>query len=305
MAKGKKRTNADVYRDVTNKMIEALKLGRIPWQKPWTGGIMPMNYVSGKAYRGINLWITMAMPYESPYWVTYKQAKKLGGNVKKGEKGTKITYWNIFRKEVEDKETGEKKKKAFFFLKEYTVFNAEQTEGIEFKEPQKPEGAETFDNAEQLIELYEDKPRVKFSSTGDKACYSPMFDDITMPERDLFKSTEGFYSTYFHELAHSTGHESRLAREGVTNFDRFGSHQYSKEELVAEMSACFMMSICGLAVEPSDNSKAYINGWIEKLQSDPKVLFRAAKEAEKACDHMMGVESAKESESEENEKKAA
>jgi len=304
MAK-KKRTNADVYADVTNRMIEALELGQIPWQKPWTGGIRPMNYVSGKAYRGINLWITMAMPYESPYWLTYKQAKKLGGNVIKGEKGTKITYWNIFRKTIEDKESGEKKKKAFFFLKEFTVFNAEQVEGIDFKEPEMPEGAETFDNAEELIEQYTDAPRVKFDKNGERACYSPMFDNITMPEKELFTSTEGYYSTFFHELAHSTGHETRLNREGVANFDMFGSHKYSKEELVAEMSACFMMSICGLSVEPMDNSKAYINNWIEKLKNDPKVLFQAAKEAEKACNHMMGVEDSKQGEDEDNQKQAA
>lgn len=288
----KKRTNADVYRDVTNRMIEALELGRIPWQKPWSGGMRPMNYISGKAYSGINTWILASMPFESPYWLTYKQAKKLGGNVMKGQKGTKITYWNIFKKEVEDKATGETKKQSFFFLKEFTVFNAEQVEGIEFEEPKKPEGAQTFESAEQLIKLFEDAPNVRFDGTGSRACYSPTFDFITMPNKDLFKSTEGYYSTLFHELAHSTGHESRLAREGVTNFDRFGSHQYSKEELVAEMSACFMMSICGLSVEPNDNSKAYINGWIEKLKNDPKVLFQAAKEAEKASNYMMNVDNA-------------
>jgi len=303
MAK-KKRTNADVYRDVTNRMIESLELGRIPWQKPWAGGMMPMNYVSGKAYSGINIWILAAMPFESPLWLTYKQAKKLGGNVMKGQKGTKITYWNIFRKEVEDKETGEKKRRTFFFLKEFTVFNAEQVEGIDFKVPEKPEGAQTFESAEDLIKLYEDAPDTRFDGMKNRACYSPSFDYITMPEKEQFKSTEGFYSTYFHELAHSTGHESRLNREGVANFDMFGSHKYSKEELVAEMSACFMMSICGLSVEPMDNSKAYINSWIEKLKNDPKVLFQAAKEAEKASNHMMGIKDAKSEDKDENSKAA-
>lgn len=280
----KRRTNEDVYRDVTNRMIEALEAGRIPWHKPWVGAGGPMNYKSKRAYSGINIWILNAMPFTSPYWMSFKQAKEMGGNVRKGEKGTKIVFWNIFKKEVE--ENGEMVEKKFFFLKEFTVFNAEQIEGIEFTEPQLPEGAETVQSVEEVMNLYTDCPKTEFG--GNRACYSPMLDFMRMPLMEQFNTTEGYYGTYFHEMTHSTGHPSRLNREGVANFDHFGSHQYSKEELVAEMGACFMMGIAGLQLEPSDNSKAYIQGWIEELKNKPKMLFQAAKQAEQACNYMLG-----------------
>lgn len=300
MARKKKGTsNAEMYKKITARVIEALKGGKIAWQRPWKGGIMPMNYVSKKAYRGINIWLLAMTDFESPYWLTYKQAESLGGNVKKGERGTKITYWNVANSIVKD-ENGQPKKndkgelirRAFFFLKEFTVFNAEQCEGIEFKEPEMPKGAENIDSVDQIVSLYADAPVINHDKSGMRACYSPMLDKVTMPVMELFNSTEDYYSVLFHELAHSTGAEHRLNREGVANFDRFGSHQYSKEELVAEMSACFMMATAGLAMEPRENSKAYIQSWISKLENDPKLIFQASKEAQKACEYMQGLESA-------------
>jgi len=308
MAKAKSMSNQQVYQMITDKVVESLKAGRIAWQRPWVGGTMPQNYISKNPYRGINLWITFFAPYESPYWVSFKQAKKLGGNVKQGEKGTKITFWKpIVKKLWNDDGTpklnklGKQMVDTFLVLKHHTIFNAEQCEGIDFEVPAKTaEGAEDVASADSLIDLYADIPVVKHSAMP-RAYYAPRADEVHMPNKDTFKSTEDYYSVKFHELAHSTGAKHRLNRDGVANFDRFGSHQYSIEELVAEMSACFMMANAGLAIEPRDNSKAYIQNWISKLENNPKFIFDASREAQKACNYMMGIEEKKYGEDENKE----
>lgn len=276
-----------VYKKITGQVIEGLQKGRIPWQKPWTGDFAPMNYKSGRAYSGVNLWVLLSSPFDSNMWLTYKQAQELGGNVKRGEKGTKVCYWNILNKEVLDQESGEKKEKKVFFLKTYTVFNAEQTEGIEFNDSSKVAGAVPYKQAEELLSHYLDSPEVLNNAIGE-AYYCPKEDKVVLPVTKDFVSTESYYSTLFHELAHSSGHPKRLNREGIANFDKHGSDKYSKEELIAEMSACFLMSLCGLSQEVDENNQSYINGWIQKLENDPKALFQASKEAQKACDYMLG-----------------
>lgn len=279
-----------IYKDVTDQVIKGLKVGLIPWKKAWTEETLPKNFKSGRTYIGVNLWVLLAAPFDSNLWLTFNQVKELGGSIKKGEKGTKICYWNVARKEVENGENGELTEKKIFYLKTYTVFNSEQIQGIEFPSIHNTTGGVTFESAEQLISKYEGGPSVSHSNRADGAYYVPAEDKIMLPQKASFKNTSGYYSTLFHELAHSTGHAKRLNREGVTNYDRFGSEQYSMEELIAEMSACFMLSMCGLSENITTNNQAYINGWIEKLQSDPKVLFQASKEAQKACEFILGAE---------------
>jgi len=302
MAKAKKKkTNADVMKKITDRVIEALKGGRIAWQKPWVNKVLPMNYISKKAYKGINLWLTFFAPYESPYWLTYKQAKGLGGQVRKGEKGTQITFWKIIKKPILNDDgtpklnrLGNPVVQKIFLLKDFTVFNAEQIDGIEFTDPNEiVEGAESVKTADELVDLYTDKPKISHTNEP-KAyyAYGMMGEFINMPKMDTFKSTEGYYSTLFHELTHSTGHTSRLDRESLMTRTK---DNYSKEELVAEMGACLMMAKAGLAIEPSDNSKAYLQGWISKLENDHSLIFKAARDAQKACDYMMGIAQAKDS----------
>ena len=297
----KKRTNADIMKKITNKVIEALKGGKVAWQRPWVNTEMPMNYITKKAYQGINLWMTFFAPYDSPYWITYKQAKKLGGNVKKGEKGTSITFWKIIVKPITDEngkpimnKLGNQKMQKIFLLKDYTIFNAEQCEGIEFDNPKKlVEGADNDKNAEDLIKLYVDKPEIRHSNEP-RAYYAMDLANnckgIHMPNKATFKSTEAYYATLFHELTHSTGHKSRLNRESLMTRTK---DNYSVEELVAEMGACLMMAKSGLQLEPSDNSKAYIQGWISRLENDHKFIFQASRDAQKACNYMLGIEETK------------
>ena len=286
-----------IYKMVTDKVLEGIEKaisdgGKLPWQKPWNC-LMPQNMVTKKAYRGINVWLLSFLPYSSPFYLSYKQVKAKGGNIKKGEEGNVVIFWKWIK--VIDKDTNEEKKIPF--LRYYKVWNIEQTEGI--KAPK----IETIDfqpieEAQKIIDNMPNRPKIE---NGMKACYYPAFDSVHMPARNTFHNEESYYSVLYHELAHSTGHASRLNRDGVTNFDMFGSHQYSKEELVAEMSATFLCATCG--IQPDfDNSVAYLHGWLTKLKSDPKLLIKAGGEAQKACDYILDIQFKPQNEKEENVK---
>jgi antirestriction protein ArdC len=262
----------DVYEIITDIFIAALEEGKIPWQKPWKGGAAnaPKNYVSNKEYRGMNIWLLALQNYTSPYWLSFKQCKDKGGRIKKGEKGTIITFWSpLFKKDEEtgekyksgfmDEETGEKYKSGFM-LRYYRVWNIEQIEGLtkirkREEEPKEDEGLQ-FDpihECEVVLKGYKDCPEIKHG--GGRACYTPEQDLVQVPEKKSFKSVAGYYATLFHELVHSTGHDNRLDRD-LKNW--FGSDPYAKEELVAEMGATFLNAHCGVEQETIDNSKAYI-----------------------------------------------
>lgn len=283
----KKFNRNDIYEKLTDSFINALNMGIIPWEKPWTSRTAPANLVSKKNYRGSNVWILHAMKsakgYNSRYWVTFKQANDLGGTVKKGEKSVMVVYWQFLKKKDE-----KGLEKTIPFLKCSYVFNVEQCQGFEEKIPvETDKELGTVDELENVLESWETKPLVSFSDFGDKACYTPVFDTITMPEKNSFKTTELYYKTLLHEFGHSTGAKSRLSREGVVNFDEFGSHQYAKEELVAEMFASFMLGIAGIESQTHTNSVAYIQNWIKVLESDPKMILQASSEAQKAVDYVM------------------
>lgn len=285
----KKFDRNDVYVKLTDSFINLLNMGIIPWERPWTPQNAPANLISKKSYRGSNVWLLNAVQeikgYKSRFWVTFKQAQDLGGNVRKGEKSQMIVFWqfNKFSKEV----NGETKTSTIPFLKVSNVFNVEQCDGIPADKIPAPVENEIGSIAEldEILNNWKTKPEVAFG--GDRACYSPMYDNIKMPTKETFKDTESFYKTLSHEYGHSTGAKSRLNREGVANFDRFGSHQYAKEELVAEMFASFMLGVAGLEAETHKNSVAYIQSWIQKLQNDSKMIMDASKEAQKAVDYVL------------------
>jgi antirestriction protein ArdC len=217
-----------VYDIVTDKIIEALDNGVAPWNKPWAGGETPQNLKSKKAYRGINAFVTGMSGYACPYWATFKQIGEAGGRVKKGERGTPI----VFFKKLED----EKTEKDFLMARFYKIWNVEQCEGIEWEKP-KASDIPANERAERLIEGMPMRPEVKFG--GGSAFYRPDRDEIQLPERGAFKSSEAFYSTYFHELAHSTGHEKRLKRESLEKIQGFGTHERG-------------ISLCGVGNRKSD-----------------------------------------------------
>jgi len=277
---------ADVYEIITKQITEKLEKGCVPWHKPWKGSDLPVSLISKKAYRGINVLILLLQGFTSQYWLTFNQCKKLGGKIKKGSKGTPVIFWNWFDKEVENKATGEKKIQKIPFLKYYTVFNVEQTEGIEYPKPVETKGNGVIQKCKDVVENFKDKPEVFVG--GNRACYDVKIDKLSIPSITVFNSSEEFYSTEFHEFVHSTGHESRLNRATITDICPFGSSNYSKEELVAEIGAAFLCGITGIENKTIDNSASYIQNWLKALKNDKKLVVIAGGQAQKAVDYILG-----------------
>lgn len=285
--------NDEMYDKITAKVLAALEAGTVPWTKPWTAGVnAPRSMSTGKAYRGINVLMLgieqMDKGYTAPWWGTYKQIGELGGQIRKGEKSSLAILWKRFEK----REEGDDKAKSFMMLRGFNVFNVAQgdwPDGVPAKfAPPELEHHDIVAEAEALIAGYPHAPFIEVRPS-DRAFYAPAADRVVVPELGQFKSPEAYYSTMFHELTHSTGHKDRLARDGVVNIDHFGSHQYSKEELVAEMGAAMCCAITG--VEPQiDQSAAYIASWLRSLQNDHKLVVSAAAQAQRAVDHIRGEE---------------
>lgn len=272
----------NVYEIITKKILEQLEKGTIPWKQPYKTYGMPKNFATKKNYRGVNTILLWSQNYESNYWLTYKQAGDLKGNIRKGEKGTPVVYWNWMEKD--DLGTGETERIPF--VRYYTVFNLEQTEGIAFSEGSKKTFFNPVAACENIVRNMPHKPKIDFGSRY--ACYRPKTDTILMPLGNSFIKPAEYYSTLFHELAHSTGHESRLKRKGITDLMPFGSEQYSKEELIAEMGAAFLCGHTGIEDTTLQNQSAYIAGWMKKLKEDPMILLQAAAQGQKAADYILG-----------------
>ena len=291
MAK-KKYPKRDIYQETTDKIVERLEAGDLPpWKMPIvTAGHdgMPKNLSTGKAYRGVNIWLLVMSAWMdghgSSHWLTFKQAKSLGGQVRKGEKGSLVTFWTQYEKE--DKESEEKT--VLPVLKHYTVFNLDQIDGIDNPEM---EGVELLDfnpinKAETILQGYADMPTIEHE--GNRAAYHPKSDKIIIAPPEHFVSGEEYYSTLFHECIHSTGNDKRLNRSELENATR-GSKEYSQEELVAEMGSAYLCAVAGISPATIDNAAAYMKGWIKSLKSDKKLFITAAGKAQKAADYILGV----------------
>lgn len=273
-----------VYEIITNKIIEQLEKGTVTWRKPWKVEGSPMNFVSKRPYRGLNVFLLNSEGYSCPYWASFKQINKLGGKVKKGAKSSIIIYWKIL--DIEDRnDKGEDVSKKIPLLRYYRVFNLEQTEGIEYKTENKREKVNNIDECEDIVNCFLDKPKINHNEA--RAYYSPNLDYINMPKKDLFDNAESYYSTLFHELTHSTGAEHRVNRKSVVEASYFGSENYSKEELVAELGASFLCGICGIENTTINNSVAYIQGWLKALKNDKKLIIYASAQAQKAVDYIL------------------
>lgn len=273
-----------VYEKITNKFVDAIQFqGKMPWQKPWVGGTMPRNYATKRTYNGINLVLTLFSGFDSPNWLTFNQVNQLGGLVKKGSKGTPIIFWEKRESLTGEKNSqGEDVKKSYLLLKDYVIFNEEQIEGIDFKNE-----VVLINEEERMLEIENifKATNIQVLEGGDSACYIPMQDLIKMPKFGFFKSKNDYYATLSHEFIHATGHVSRLKREGVANFNRFGSEQYSFEELVAEIGSCMFLSLHGIQNDKVEsNQMAYVQNWIRVLKNDPSMIIKASKEAQKAVD---------------------
>lgn len=278
----------NVYEIITARIIKTMEQGEIQWKKSWNAQTQaPRNLVSGKLYSGINIFLLLSARYQSPFWLTFKQAVEKGGTVRKGEKGFPIVFGS--KVEKEDEQTGDKKEIGF--LRYYTVFNVAQIDGLKdvpaVETHQISEsGAEAIDAAEMIVNSMPDRPQILAGFT--RACYSPSYDHVQMPTFRSFTGPAEYYSTLFHELAHSTGNENRLGRHQTLKNHNFGSADYSKEELVAEFGAAFLCAESGISPAVIENQAAYIQGWLKALKNDSKLLVNAAAQAQKAADYIMG-----------------
>jgi antirestriction protein ArdC len=293
---------------VVDKIEDALKAVEngdaaiAPWHRPWFQAGMPVNLVSKKHYRGMNIFMLSMLGYASPYFVTYNQAKKLGGKVKKGEKGCPVVFWKWVEASKDKDGKQLDKPKKIPFLRYYTVFNVDQTEGIdESKIPEIP--TREFNPIEDGDRIIDEMPNAPtFEEKEARAFYRPSMDTLNMPRRELFDGDNEYYSTRFHEMIHATGHTSRLNRNEVMDGNLFASHDYSTEELVAEMGAVFLCNEIGIE-STFDNSVAYLKNWLGRLKDDTKMLITAAGRAQKAVDYILDNDPAKDAKDAKDAKK--
>jgi len=291
----------DFRQEVTNRMVELLEKGVAPWQKPWEGARIPMpvSQATGKPYRGGNalqlIVVAMERGYADPRWMTYKQASERGWQVRRGEKGTPIEFWGFKPtpgKEDTDDNTkqddvdGHDQPQRRVIHRVYTVFNGQQMDGI----PSFPI------LARQPVDIIEAGERILTHSgviihhdQADAAFYRPATDSIHLPRRDQFQDATGYYGTALHELAHWTGHTSRLNRPTLTHSYQFGDPEYAKEELRAELASLFLAAERGIPHNPERHA-AYAASWIKALQNDKHEIFRAASDASGATDYLLNLE---------------
>lgn len=279
----------DIYQHVTDRIVAAIESGNAgTWRMPWhfqapdsvRGFAMRPCNVAGRPYRGINVPLLlsekMSKGYNSDVWGTYKAWQAAGANVRKGEKGTVIVFWKQLTVTDENDET---KTKKIMMARGYSVFNSDQVENWQPKA--KPAKVRTVADRIEHAETFFAAIPVKVEHGGNRAFYSPTFDQIGMPKFEQFKTPTDYYSTRGHETTHATGHASRCDREFGK---RFGDNAYAFEELVAELGAAYLCAHLELANEPRADHAAYVNNWLKVLKGDKKAIFTAASQAQKAID---------------------
>ena len=284
---------------ITDRIVKILEAGTVPWHKPWANrgdDAFPRNAITKRGYRGINVFILASQSYGSPYWLTYREADRLGGHVRKGEHGTPIIFWKWLSREVE-KDDGTVAERHFPMLRYYAVFNAEQTEGCRQPADASPSDTPTFSPIEACEAVYANmpnRPKLEHGATTAitrgrrlEAYYSASADAVVMPRREAFDSPEFYYSVLFHELTHSGGAVHRLNRPTLNQALRFGDTNYSKEELVAEMGAAFLAGHTGIEQVTLTTSAAYLASWIKALKGDARLAIQAGAAAQKAVDYIL------------------
>lgn len=283
---------------ITNRLIKKLEEGIVPWRMTWNPQ-MPMNYVSRKRYNGINVLLLQSTDFSCPYWATWNQIKRAGGTVNKGASSEMVVYYKTKKIAVEEKVEDEGEvvkdnngdpltetvKKTIPLTRYYRVFNIEQTSlTIPNQEKNKQE---VNRDARDVWESWQDRPALKGHPS--RCFYDPLKDDIALPPVWRFESADHHSATWFHEMVHSTGHKSRLDRfDNGSGYVRDG-HDYSKEELIAEIGSAILLSRSGIQVD-WDNKAAYIGGWLKKLGDDNNLIFRASSKADKAANYILGGE---------------
>jgi len=301
-----------VFEIVTEKIIELLEKGVVPWHRPWKAGVgAPCNLISNKPYRGINAFLLGMTFYSSRYWLSFNQVKQLGGWVRKGEKASMVVFFKKYKKttaETNQEDEIDINRFNSFVLRYYYVFNSDQVEGVDHK--RLVEASESIKNLAEFNPIekceafwngYKNAPELKHDQQ--RAFYRPAHDLINMPVKTSFDSENEYYSTLFHEMIHSTGHEARLNRKGIAELSAFGGHEYSKEELIAEMGAAFLCAYAEIENKTIDNQAAYISNWLSALKqkNNFRLVIDAASAAQKATDLILGIKKEDKAEQEEGE----
>lgn len=284
--------NADIYQDVTDRIIRRLEDGVAPWRQPWLsiGLGMPKNAASNRQYNGVNVWLLMLTAetrgFDSNLWGTFNQWRNLGGHVNRGEKGTQIVFWNIKEETTTNPQTGEQKEEKRFFARTYTVFNLCQCGGekLDRFRPSPTEALPFEDHDEAEYAIARTDADIRYG--GNQAYFHKADDYIQLPNKDRFRMESEFYSTALHELSHWTGHETRLNR--IDKLSRFGDESYAMEELVAEMSSAFLCASLGVEnIFGERLAASYIEGWLKVLKSDRRAIFTASSAASEAADYVL------------------
>ena len=279
---------------IADKIIESLESNLIPWKKPWTS-FNPRNLTTQKEYRGINHILLSMVPTKYPFFVTFNQVKEIGGTILKGSKSAPVFFYSPIKKIDENYKNEDESQlsvKSYWFMKQYSVFTLEQVDNVDLNMfiPDELYDFKPVMQAENLINAFLQDQLIQVKP-AQKAAYSPSLDYIVMPQNNQFHSVDGYYSTMFHEMIHSTGHEKRLKRAGFdTTYHRFGSKGYAFEELVAEFGAAMLANYCGVdtSLESGQNA-AYINSWLKVIKDDPTICYKAASQAQKAVDFILNA----------------
>jgi antirestriction protein ArdC len=272
----------DVYSIVTDRIIELLEKGTVPWKQPWTDAGLPHNAITRKAYHGINVWLLASLGYQSNYFLSFKQVKEAGGRIKQGERSHLVIYYKWIEKEDEKL----KEIKKIPFLRYHLVYNIAQCEGkLNITLPRLLKPNMPLQACEQIVREMPNAPEIKHEYQ--QAYYNSVLDYINMPIIESFEESESYYLTLFHEMVHSTGHKSRLNRKEIVELNRFGSEPYSIEELTAEMGGSYLQSIAGIANDNFEASAAYIQGWLKRLHNDKRFIIYASTQAQKAVDYIL------------------
>ena len=278
--------------EVTSQIIKELEKGNVVWKQPWKNLGRCKNLLTKSSYSGFNQfylnWKMEQRGFKTPYFMTFQQARSIGANVKKGAKSIQIVYWKAFSKENKDEVQVINKVRLHPFV--HFVFNIDEIENIDSEylafNDSEEQPIYTIDNCEQMILNLNNLPEIR--NGGDKAYYSPSADLVQVPHINQFSCSEKYYSTLFHEIIHSTGHKSRLDRFSDSILPvKFGSIDYSKEELIAEIGATFLNAQCGIKEQVFEASVAYIKNWMKVLKDDPKLIITASSHAQKAYTYLI------------------
>ena len=299
----------DPAQAITQEIIALMEAGTVPWQQPWRSIGVPLRH-EGTPYKGINAFLLSLRAgvagYDTPYWMTFRQAKDLGASVRKGETSSLVVYYGTAHakgaeageanpagaRSQSDEAGGEDGNGSYRFLKSYRVFNAAQIDGLDGTYHPAPAmdaagGPGLLPRWQRFFDAIGTGSGIPTSFGGDRACYTPALDRVTMPPIERFVGAGPFYSTWWHELTHATKAEARLDRSFGTS--RFGNEAYAKEEAVAAISQCLADQLMGFGTDHIDNHAAYIESWLTVLRGDKRFLFTAAAHAQRAVDWLVAA----------------